>query len=445
MTDHLTATDPLLDEPLPDLAQGLTQENPDLDTYLSRLEARFQEREPQVQAFLPEEGRFERLRRQAHDLRARHPDPAARPDLFGVPLGVKDIFHVDGFPTHAGSRLPPEVLAGPEAESVTQLKAAGVLIAGKTVTTEFAYFAPGPTRNPYNLAHTPGGSSSGSAAAVAAGLCPLALGTQTIGSIIRPAAFCGVVGFKPSYDRISREGVIPLSPSVDHIGFFTRDAEGALLVASLLCRDWQEPQVSGRPVLGIPEGPYLDHAEPEGLDHFRATCRRLQEAGFEVRAVPAMTDFEDVRARHEAIVAAEAARVHARWFEEFGDRYHPKTVDLIRRGQDVSDEDLAAALQGRQQLRDELTALMDQHGLDLWVAPPAPGPAPPGLDSTGNPIMNLPWTHAGLPAVNLPAGRNAQGLPMGLQVVGRWYGDEALLAWAIDLEAALQAAGGRAA
>ncbi len=142
-----------------------------------------------------------------------------RPPLFGIPIGIKDIFHVNGFSTHAGSRLPPKQLMGEEAKCVSDLKKAGALILGKTVTTEFAYFEPGPTMNPHNPNHTPGGSSSGSAAAVAAGLCPLALGSQTIGSIIRPASFCGVVGYKPSYDRISRDGVIPVSPSLDHIGF----------------------------------------------------------------------------------------------------------------------------------------------------------------------------------------------------------------------------------
>ncbi len=169
---------------------------------LDRVEALFAEREPEVRAFLPEEGRFDRLRREAAALEARWPDPERRPPLFGVLAGVKDIFHVDGFETGGGSRLPPEVLRGPEAASVTTLRAAGALILGKAVSTEFAYFAPGPTRNPWNPEHTPGGSSSGSAAAVGAGLAPLALGTQTIGSIIRPAAFCGAVGYKPSYERI---------------------------------------------------------------------------------------------------------------------------------------------------------------------------------------------------------------------------------------------------
>ncbi len=406
---------------------------------LDQLEAHFREREPEVLAFVPEEGRFERLRQEADALLAQYPDSEARPPLFGVTLGVKDIFHASGFTTQAGCKLPPGLLQGLEAQSVTLLKEAGALILGKTVTTEFAYFAPGPTRNPHNPAHTPGGSSSGSAAAVGAGLCSLALGTQTIGSVTRPAAFCGVVGFKPSYDRISRIGVIPLSPSVDHVGLFAPDLAGAKLAASALCDDWKSsPPSQRKPVLGIPEGPYLERASEAGLEHFRAACQRLTESGFEVIPVPAMPDFDDIYQRHNQLTAAEAAQVHERWYATHGDLYHPKTVELIERGREISPEELAQTLEGRQQLRDELTALMDEHSLDLWLSPSAPGPAPEGLDSTGDPVMNLPWTHCGLPTLNLPAGMNDVGLPLGLQVAGRWYAEEALFEWAAQLEPLFQ-------
>jgi Asp-tRNA(Asn)/Glu-tRNA(Gln) amidotransferase A subunit family amidase len=391
-----------------------------------RLEALFAEREPEVLAFLPEEGRFDRLRREARSA------PAG--PLSGWTVGVKDIFHVDGFPTGGGSSLPPEVLAGPEASCVTALRQAGALILGKTVSTEFAYFAPGPTRNPHNPEHTPGGSSSGSAAAVAAGLCPLALGSQTIGSVIRPAAFCGVVGFKPSYDRISRHGVIPLAPSFDHVGFFTADVEAAERAAAVLLGDWQPATSGRRPRLGVPEGPYLERATGEGLDHFRRVARRLAEAGYEVVPVPALADSDEVVARHFRIFAAEAARVHRDWFARFGDRYQKRTADLIRRGQEISDEDLDRDLDVREGLRTVLTARMDQHGIDLWISPPALGPAPQGLGSTGDPVMNIPWTQAGLPTLGLPAGRAGNGLPLGLQVTGRWWADADLLAWGRDLE-----------
>ncbi|MCP4660416.1 MAG: amidase [bacterium] len=409
--------------------------------HLDRLEPAFEEAEATIHAFLPEPRRFERLRREAPELVARFPDPARRPPLFGIPVGVKDIFHIEGFTTRAGSRLPPEELRGPEAASVTALKRAGALILGKTVSTEFAYFPPGPTRNPHHPEHTPGGSSSGSAAAVAAGLCPLALGTQTIGSIARPASFCGVFGFKPSYDRISKAGVIPVASSLDHVGLFTADVAGGAVVAALLCHAWQAATPSRRPVLGIPEGPYPARASEEGLAHFRAVCERLAAAGFAVRPVQAMPDFAEIVERHQVVLAAEAAAVHARWFRRYGELYHPETAKLIRRGQEISEADLAAARDGREKLRDELTRLMEENGLDLWISPAACGPAPRGLESTGDPTMNLPWTHAGLPAVSLPSGLNADGLPLGLQVTGRWYDDEMLLAWAAEIEQALPPSG----
>jgi Asp-tRNA(Asn)/Glu-tRNA(Gln) amidotransferase A subunit family amidase len=409
---------------------------------LAGLEARFAEREPAVRAFLPEERRFARLRRDLDRLAERWPDPENRPPLFGVTVGVKDIFHVDGFPTGAGSRLPPAVLAGPQASCVTALQAAGALIVGKAVSTEFAYFAPGPTRNPWNAEHTPGGSSSGSAAAVAAGLCDLALGTQTIGSVIRPAAYCGALGFKPSYGRIPADGVIPLAPSYDHVGLFAADLGLAEKAAAVLCQGWR-PRAAApdrRPRLGVPEGPYLAHASEEGIAHFRATCERLAAAGFEVVPVPALEDYDEIVARHRRVVAAEIARVHcvdADWFPRFGDLYDPRTADLIRKGQEISDVELVRDLAGRAGLRAALTSLMGAHGVDLWISPPAQGPAPHGLGSTGDPIMNIPWTQAGLPAIGLPVGRNDAGLPMGLQVTGSWQADEELLAWAREIAEAL--------
>jgi Asp-tRNA(Asn)/Glu-tRNA(Gln) amidotransferase A subunit family amidase len=398
---------------------------------LEHLEELFAQREPAIRAFLPEEDRFARLRREAEEALAAHPDPQSRGPLFGVPLGVKDVFHVDGLPTQAGSRLPPEELTGPQAEAVTRLRAEGALVLGKTVTTEFSYYAAGPTRNPHSPQHTPGGSSSGSAAAVAAGLCAAALGTQTIGSIIRPAAFCGVVGFKPSYGRISAAGLIPLAPSLDHVGFLTADVAGAISLAMVLLKDLKDDKL-GRagqfrlPVLGIPEGPYLSHASEEGLAHFRETCDRLA-AQYEVRPVPAMADFSRIKTRHYRLMAAEASQVHADWFRRFPDLYAPQTAELIERGREIPPEQTKQDRAGCRTLCVELTDLMDKHGIDIWLSPPAPGPAPRRLAGTGDPVMNLPWTHAGLPTLGVPAGRHADGLPMGLQLTGRYLGDEDLL------------------
>jgi Asp-tRNA(Asn)/Glu-tRNA(Gln) amidotransferase A subunit family amidase len=396
------------------------------------------DREPEIQALLPEPGRFERLARETAELAARWPDPEGRPALYGVLVGVKDIFHVDGFETRAGSRLPPEEFRGAEGPAVTALRRAGALILGKTVSTEFAYFAPGPTRNPRNLEHTPGGSSSGSAAAVAAGFCPLALGTQTIGSIIRPAAYCGVVGFKPSYGRVSNEGVIPLAPSFDHVGLFAPDVLTAERGMAALLAPWHSAFLGRRARLGVPEGPYLETARGEGLYHFRAVCRKVAEAGYEVVSVPALADFSQIDERMRRAVAAEAARVHRDWYARFGGLYHGKTVELIERGQKVSDEQLERDLAQRAVLRAELAALMDEHGIDLWLSPPALGVAPHGLGSTGDPVMNIPWTQAGMPALCVPAGRNDKGLPMGLQLAGRFGRDEDLLAWGRGIAEALR-------
>lgn len=403
---------------------------------LAALETHFAEREPQVLAFVPEDGRFERLRREAADLEERFPDPGNRPPFYGVPVGIKDIFHVAGFATHAGSRLPPEVMQGEEGPAVAALRAAGALILGKAVSTEFAYFAPGPTRNPRNPEHTPGGSSSGSAAAVGAGLCTIALGTQTIGSIIRPAAYCGVVGWKPSYGRISKDGAIPLAPSFDHVGTFTPDVATAQQAARVLCGKWRtvapRSKASGKPRLGLPEGPYLESAWPEGQSHFQRVAERLATAGYEIAPIRIFTDFEEIAARHRRVVAAEAARAHqaAGWFPRYADLYERRTKELIERGLAISDADLARDLEDASMLRPEIESVMDREGIDLWISPPAQGPAPKGLTSTGDPIMNIPWTQAGLPALCLPAGQNGEGLPMGLQVVGRFGRDEELIALA---------------
>ena len=416
-----------------------------LPDFLAQVEARFIQHEPSIQAFIPDEKRFDRLYDEAEALVLAYPDLIKRPLMFGALLGVKDIFHVEGFPIQAGSRLPANVFQpadefqGKEAKSVSRLLDAGALFFGKTVTTEFAYFSPGPTRNPHNPDHTPGGSSSGSAAAVAAGFCHIALGTQTIGSIIRPASFCGVVGVKPTYDRISREGVIPLSPSLDHVGFFVPDVESAVDAARVLYADWDEPtQPLKKPRFGIPDGPYLESISRESRSHFDNVYRQLENAGYELQHIQVMPDFAEIRARHDTIMSAEAARVHADWFREYGQFYSAKFTELIRRGQQVTHTQLQSALAARDNFRADIRRTFLDYNIDAWIAPSTIGPAPKGLDSTGDPVMNLPWTQAGLPAINLPAGKNPDGLPLGLQVVGNWYKDESLLFWAKDLEKAFR-------
>ncbi|MBU2472328.1 MAG: amidase [Bacteroidetes bacterium] len=407
------------------------------EDYFKQIEERFNRLEPQIQAFLPEPERFQRLHRELAELIKKYPDPQSRPLLFGVPVAIKDLYHVNGFETKAGSKLPPDVLTGEEGEVVKTLKASGAIILGKTVTTEFAYFASGPTRNPHNLNHTSGGSSSGSAAAVAAGLTPLAFGTQTIGSIIRPAAYCGVVGFKPSQGRIATSGIVPLSPSVDQPGFFTSDIQSAVVAASVVCKDWEVERNISSFRIGVPEGLYLPKISAETLEHFRKICDKLSNAGFTILSLEMLNDIEDIVQRHNTLVAAEAAIVHKDWFKKYFHLYHPQTSELIYRGQNINNEILQTCRKSCKSLREELIALMDDHNLSAIISPSTIGPAPLGLESTGDPVMNLPWTLAGLPVISIPSGSSNSGLPLGLQVVGKYWDDVELLKIASKIEKTL--------
>jgi Asp-tRNA(Asn)/Glu-tRNA(Gln) amidotransferase A subunit family amidase len=429
----------LFSAPLVTTATALRSGQLDLLTYIDEICNRVAATDPLIHALLPETDRHARLKREASALQARFPDPATRPPLYGIPVGIKDTFCVDSFPTQVGSQLPPELFVGPEATSVTLLREAGALILGKTVTTEFAYFEPGPTRNPHNLNHTPGGSSSGSVAAVAAGLCPLALGTQVIGSTIRPAAYCGIVGFKSTYGRIPTSGLIKCADSLEHVGYFAQDVAGIAFAAPILCSNWHPVTLDSLPVLGVPQGPYLSQASSESLAIFESQLALLQKAGYTIRRVDAFPDIENINRRHTRLVFAEMAQVHTSWFAQYESLYRPRTAQALREGQTVSNAEQAEAREGRSILRAQLAALMAQHHIDVWVSPATIGPAPQGLESTGSPLINLPWTYAGLPAITVPAGRAANGLPLGLQCTAAAMADEALLSWSVPIEAILRA------
>jgi Asp-tRNA(Asn)/Glu-tRNA(Gln) amidotransferase A subunit family amidase len=402
--------------------------------------ARIAATDREIRAFVTEPGRPRRLAADARQLSRRWPAAASHPELFGVPVGIKDVIRVDGLPTTAGSRLPPTELAGPEAAVVHRLREAGALIAGKTVTAEFAVLAPGPTRNPRDLRHTPGGSSSGSAAAVAAGLVPLAVGTQTIGSVIRPAAYCGVAGFRPTRGRTPSDGVVPFSPSLDTVGWFAVDAAALTPAAAVLCDDWDPaaPQAAAPrpPVLGIPAGRYLDRATRPALAAFGAQARSLSTAGYQVRSVPVLDDMDDIERQLVIITRYELADVHNLWFRRYGAVYQPATAAAIREGQLIDPRLYAAALTAREHLTGCLAEATADAGVDIWIAPAATGPAPSGLASTGDPVMSIPWSMAGLPALTLPGGLVA-GLPVGLQCVAAAGADERLLHWAAGLETVL--------
>jgi Asp-tRNA(Asn)/Glu-tRNA(Gln) amidotransferase A subunit family amidase len=396
-----------------------------------------------LHTFVLEPGRADRVRAAARQLADRWPDPAHRPPLYGVPLGVKDVFRTDGLPTTAGSRLPAELFDGPEATAVTRLREAGAVVVGKTVTAEFAFFAPGSTCNPHHHGHTPGGSSSGSAAAIAAALVPLALGTQTVGSVVRPAAYCGCIGFKPTYGRIPCDGVIANAPTFDTVGLFAADLPLATTAAAALCQDWAAPAPTDDPVLGVPTGPYLDQAELNACGAFAEQITALREAGYRVREVAALDDIEEVNRRQSIVNLVELARTHEAWFDRYAGLYRPETAEGIREGRSIDAATYAAALDAVHAFRRRLPAVMADAGIDVWICPSATGPAPRGLGTTGRPLMNVPWTQAGLPALSLPAGTaTADGggpaLPVGLQCVARPGADEQLLAWAPGFEAALK-------
>ena len=417
-------------EPLAETADRLRRGETDPETYIDNQCDRIDRIDPEIHAFVSESDRRDRLSDSLERLEAS--SKGDRPPLYGVPIGVKDIFHVDGLTTKAGSAVPSDLFQGPEASVVSMLRDAGAVVLGKTVTTEFAGGAPGHTRNPHDTDHTPGGSSSGSAAAVAAGLCPLALGTQTGGSVIRPASFCGVIGFKPSFGRIPRDGVLERSETLDHVGLFTQDIDGMELAASVVCAEWDSVTPAEAPTLGVPEGPYLENASNRALANFESRIKRLEESGYDVERVRMFENFEETDKKRAKLHKAELAKTHEAWFEEYEPFYRAPCADRIRSGREVTIGELIEGKRAIEQRRPTLEAAMDDHGIDVWISPAAPDTAPEGISSTGDPVMNRPWTDSGMPTVTLPVG-TIDGLPMGLQCTSRFMEGERLLGWADDL------------
>lgn len=369
--------------------------------------------------------------------------------LSGVPVGVKDIIAVAGMPTRAGSAWYHET-PGEDATIVGRLRTAGALILGKTHTTEFAYADPAPTRNPWNREHTPAGSSSGSAAGVAAGLMPAALGTQTAGSVLRPAAFCGIVGFKPTYGRLSRHGILPLAWTLDHPGTLTRTvADAALLFAVMAGHDPRDPSSSRRPVpdvlaglgqttpprLLLPGEVYPDRLEGEGRRALDEASRRLTDAGVSVTAVAPPVDFNLALDVHHLIMASEAAAVHLPLMRGREDRYRPRLREQVETGALIPAARYLHAQSLRRTLRAAVLPLFDR--ADALLVPAAAGPAPRGLDWTGDPSFNAPWSLLGLPAIALPAGFSEAGLPLSIQLVAAPWREDILLAAAAWCERVL--------
>lgn len=389
--------------------------------------------EPQIHAFVPEDQLEQRLNHEIDRLLASYIRTGNEPvpGLWGVPVGIKDLLHVDGLPTRAGSALPSGVLTGKEGSLVSRLRALGALIAGKTVTEEFAYNGPIATRNPHNTEHTPGGSSAGSAAAVAAGMCPLAVGTQTLRSVTAPASFCGVTGFKPSHGRVPLDGVILLSPSFDTIGFFTQDLPSMEVAAAYLVPDWSPRQGERKPVLGIPRGVYMELMSPEVKTAFAGQIERLEQLGYQV--IYADMPWEDEFIYGNSMlrfIEGEMALEHAEWFEQYADDYGSPVREAILRGRAIDEAELEEYRRQQVVLRRELASLMKTEGIDIWVSPAQGGTAPKAADNnTGWSGMTAIWGFAGCSTISLPVASIA-GLPLGFQCVGSCGEDEWLLAWA---------------
>jgi Asp-tRNA(Asn)/Glu-tRNA(Gln) amidotransferase A subunit family amidase len=378
------------------------------------------------------------LARQAD--RRRRPGETLGP-LHGIPIGIKDIVETRDIPTAMGSPIFEGYVPPRSAKLVRQAEAAGAFVLGKTVTTEFAYFHPGKTRNPWNPAHTPGGSSSGSAAAVAMGFLPGAIGTQTNGSVIRPAAFCGVVGYKPTAGLISLSGVHPFSTSLDQAGVFTRSVpDAALLAAALVGPQADDPvAASGKgsirgemqsmvrpPRLAALRSPVWHLAEPHAQAHFQEMVDGLRAAGAEVIEEDLPPGFEEAHGVHRTIMYAEGAREFAELQDRQRQMLSPRLNELIDEGIAIPDSDLDRSLERRDQLARELDAFLS--AFDAAVAPPTRGEAPADLTQTGDPVFCTIWSLCGAPAVSVPAGQGPRGLPLGLQIVGPRSCDERVLA-----------------
>jgi len=398
---------------------------------------RIREAEPQVQAwqFLDEEHALSQAR--ARDLARQEGRPVG--PLHGVPVGIKDIIDTADMPTEDGTVLHAGRTPERDATVVSMLRVAGAVILGKTVTTECAYFHPGKTRNPHNAAHTPGGSSSGSAAAVAAGMVPLALGSQTNGSMIRPAAFCGVYGFKPTHGLIPRGGILRLSRTLDHVGVFARTLEDvALLAEQLTGHDERDPDTAPRaripfvataaqepplpPLIAFVKTPVWERAEADTKEAFAELVAALGERVVEIDLPQSASNALDW---HRTIMEAEmAVNLDLEW-EKGRDRLSEPLRRQLVRGREVGALDYQRALARIPLLNQGFAELFER--CDAILTPAAPGTAPEGLESTGDPSFCSLWTLCGMPALNVPLLQGAGGLPLGVQLVGRRSDDARLL------------------
>lgn len=372
--------------------------------------------------------------------------------LHGIPIGIKDIIDTCDYATELGTVLHEGRRPATDATLVALLKEAGAIIMGKTVTTELAVFSPGKTTNPHSSKHTPGGSSSGSAAAVSAAMVPLAVGTQTNGSVIRPASYCGVYGFKPSFARISRHGVLPQSPPLDTVGVFARSLDDLALIADVLMRfDAQdnsmtpvappcisavmEKAVPANPIFAFVRTPAWDQVEQVAKDGFRELIEAANESVAKtIDIVDLPAEFDDIYEDHRRVMEADLARSFASEYKASKAGLSDVLSEMIERGQQVSDAEYNISVEKIEAYNESLNEIFESY--DAILTPATPGPAPAGLEATGSPIMNTIWTFCGTPAINLPLLQSPEGLPIGVQVVGEKEDDGRLFRstrWLLDL------------
>ena len=359
--------------------------------------------------------------------RARDAEPPRGP-LHGVPVGVKDIVDTADLPTERGSAIHAGRRPGADAACVARLRAAGAVILGKTVTTEFAYFSPGPTRNPADPARTPGGSSSGSAAAVADAMVPVAIGSQTAGSVIRPAAFCGTLGLKPTRGLVDLTGVMALSGNLDTLGWFARDTEDLALLGTVLADEWPDAgEASGAPAFALARTPWWDRADADAQGAVTRAAGRLAAAGASVRDLDLPAPFAALPEAQEALMAFDMARSLAHEREHHADELSDVLRAFLERGDTIGRAVAGDAVA----LGAECRALLAEHlepGETLLV--PAVSGEPPGFDDgvTGDPLFCRAWTLLGVPALSVPGATGSRGAPVGVQFVAPARGDAALVA-----------------
>lgn len=348
--------------------------------------------------------------------------------LFGIPIGVKDIIDVAGLPTGFGSQAPIGYQASVDADVVYKLRQAGAMIAAKTVSTELAFFAPSKTHNPNNLSHTPGGSSSGSAAAVGAGLLPLSIGTQTAGSVIRPASFCGVFGLKTTFGLLDRQGVLSQSPSLDTLGFMSRALPDLDLILQGITT-LAKPKAPSRPLcvafLNFEAVQAIEPSMREMLDHTLQSLGQSSQSAFSVTEIKLSTAFDHALKSRTVINLYELKHAFSDLYQKYPTQLKSETCKAYEESLGIKEDDYLAAIESVGPVRAEINELFKS--FDYLITPSALGPAPLGLEATGNPILAAPWTLLGHPSLSLPVMKDAQGMPLGLQLVGNHFKDRQLI------------------